>query len=63
MTEVAQQALRAARRGCEMELIRSLIDRGDEAAIKTAVEVWFYGEQSQIAKGSAAPSHTPRPGG
>ncbi|OCK54018.1 hypothetical protein LMTR3_22845 [Bradyrhizobium sp. LMTR 3] len=47
-SSIIQHALRASLLGREMEMIRSLIDSENDAAIKTASEVWAYGEQWEI---------------
>jgi hypothetical protein len=46
--QVTQRALRAALLGREIELIRCLIESQNEAAMKAAIQVWAYGEQSEI---------------
>ena len=46
--QVTQRALRAALLGREIELIRCLIESENEAAMKAAIQVWAYGEQSEI---------------
>jgi hypothetical protein len=48
MTQLVQRALRASLLNREMVLIHSLIDSEDEAAIKAALAVWAYGEQSEF---------------
>jgi hypothetical protein len=48
VSTVIQLALRASLFGREIVLLNSLIDGADHAAIKTALEVWHRGEQSQI---------------
>ena len=46
--QVTQRALRAALLGREIELIRCLIESENEAAMKAAIQVSVYGEQSEI---------------